>query len=217
MDAKLYQQFKTASLEAARKGTRVQTLSPQDIEDLAAGLLGAWGEAYGYEAVPSSSELLEFGRAQGIFAEERKQREAAASREEVDWARMEVVRPQETDPATRCDPIPDSNRLLSRLRKGNSSEKMYYTLWRLHEGKRMFQGQPQQLSRRVRYQVLPNLPPEWCTDAQRDLLTHHIYKSKGSPCPTCKRIAGFIRGVGQKEVERTVSSLVVLLRMGEEV
>ena len=210
--------LQAASKEAARKAVSGQTVTKEDVEDLASNIMVAWIAQEG-ERPAEWGELLEFARDKNLLSASRKARDKELKGGESDQAAalsiMEVVTlaSVSSDPMTRCDPMPESNPTLSRLKQSKRpSEKMYYLLYRLHEGKRVFPGQPAQLSRRRRHRVLPNLPPEWCTQAHIDLLVYHFY-GQDEGCPTCKRIAAYIRGVTQPEVYRTINYIVEEIRL----
>jgi len=209
-----------ASKEAARKAVRGQQgVSPQVIDGLTSDIMLAWIEKNTVFQPADPESLLSLAREKGLLSEERKEREVVSLGREGDLGtKLERLDQRSlagvsTDPMTRCVSLPDNNPVLAGLKAGNSSEQMYYTLYRLHEGQFLFQGQPAAISRRVRYTSDPSLPPEWCTTAYKDLLIYHLRKEKGSPCPTCKRIARFIRGVSQGDVERTINALIVDIRL----
>lgn len=235
MDAntlEMHRRLQAASKEAARKAVSGQTVTKEDVDDLAGDITLAWIEQEGVRPA-ESGELLEFARAKGLVSASRKARDKELKGVESDYRDSSpltgvqkqpgggrVAQPEaaslasvSSDPMTRCDPMPESNPTLSRLKQSKRpSEKMYYLLYRLHEGKRVFPGQPAQLSRRRRHRVLPHLPPEWCTQAHIDLLVYHFY-GQDEGCPTCKRIAAYIRGVTQNEVYRTINYIVEEIRL----
>ena len=101
-------------------------------------------------------------------------------------------------------------------RRGTPAEmkrwKVQAELFRLHYGEKVFPGQPRLLTKRVvafgekgvDYEAGTKIP---C--ARRDLVEFHELARRGDSCPTCKRIARFIHGVGQEEVAEVIDRLLL--------
>jgi hypothetical protein len=219
--SQIFEQLYKAAKAAARKGTVGQGVEPEDIQDLAQDIVHGWTQEHGVTKA-TTQELLDFAREKNadgssIFS---RARGAAGTSQRREIAGLETGRQEfgstwvTADPATRCVLMTKSSldKAAQALTQNRTEREMYTTLYRLHEGQLVYQGQPAQLSKRVRYQSDPSLPREWCTKAQVDLLKYH-FKRKSSSCPTCKRIATFIRGVEQEQVEQTVNSLVEQIRI----
>ena len=104
---------------------------------------------------------------------------------------------------------------LERGKEATEATKMQADLFRLHYGLRVFAGQPRLLTKRVKILVKEGTAKEvrekWPL-ARKDLFEYHQLSKRGSSCPTCKRIAAFIRGVEQEEVAEAIDRLLLELR-----
>ena len=216
----ILKQLETAAKAAARKGTQFQGVDPEDIKELAQDILLEWTQEHGITKA-TTQELLDFARKKNadgssIFSRARGAAGTSQRREiaGLEDGRQEFGSTWVGDPEKQCVPMTKSSldKAAQALTRNPTEHEMYTTLYRLHEGQLVYQGQPDQLSQRVRYQAPLSRTREWCTKAQVDLLKYHFH-AKSSSCPTCKRIATFIRGVEQEQVEQTVNSLVEQIRI----
>jgi hypothetical protein len=90
--------------------------------------------------------------------------------------------------------------------------RMQAELLRLHWGDKVFDTQPKLLTKRTVYLVVTDRgsrEKEKIPLARKDLFEYHQLSKRGSSCPTCKRIARFIRGVGQEEVAEVIDRLLL--------
>jgi hypothetical protein len=90
--------------------------------------------------------------------------------------------------------------------------RMQAELLRLHWGEKVFPTQPKLLTKRTIYLVVTDkgdMRKEKIPRARKDLFEYHQLSKRGLSCPTCKRIAGFIRGVGQEEVANVIDRLLL--------